>query len=84
MAGGDVQDNAPRHDPGEERLLRRLRLIAVSVILTMIVMLVVVDSLGRLFIDPRFHASELIFGTLVGAVIPLLGVVGVTSLPGRK
>lgn len=81
MAG----DDTPRqHDPAEERLLRRLRLIAIGVILTMIVLLVTVDTLGRLFIDPQFHASELFLGTLVGAMIPLLGVVGVTSLPGRK
>ena len=80
MAG----DETPRHDPAEERLLRRLRLIAISVILAMIVLLVTVDTLGRLFIDPQFHASELFLGTLVGAMIPLLGVIGVTSLPGRK
>ncbi len=80
MAG----DETPRHDPAEEKLLRRLRLIAVGVILVMIVLLVTVDTLGRLFIDSQFHASELFLGTLVGAMIPLLGVVGITSLPGRK
>lgn len=80
MAG----DDTPRHDPAEEKLLRRLRLIAIGVILTMIVLLVTVDTLGRLFVDPQFHASELFLGTLVGAMIPLLGVIGVTSLPGKK
>lgn len=80
MAG----DESPRHDPAEERLLRRLRLIAIGVILSMIVLLVTVDTLGRLFVDPQFHASELFLGTLVGAMIPLLGVIGVTSLPGKK
>lgn len=73
-----------RHDPAEERLLHRLRLIASGVILTMIVLVVSVDTLGRLLLDPTFHASELFLGTLIGALMLLLGVEGVTRLPGRK
>ena len=80
MAG----DEPTRHDPAEERLLRRLRFIAVGVILTMIVLVVTVDTLGRLLIDPNFHASELFLGTLIGSMVALLGVEGVTRLPGRK
>lgn len=80
MAGDETQ----RHDPAEERLLRRLRLIAIGVILTMIVLVVTVDTFGRLFIDPAFHASELFLGTLIGAMTLLLGVEGVTRIPGKK
>jgi hypothetical protein len=79
MAGDDRE--TPR-DPAEERLLRRLRLIAGGVILTMIALLVMVDTLGRLFVDPSFHASELILGTLIGALLLLLGIEGVSRIPG--
>ncbi len=48
----------------------------------MIVLLVVVDTLGRLFIDPSFRASELFLGTLIGALLLLLGVEGISRLPG--
>ncbi len=79
---GDEGQGSPQRDPAEERLLRRLRLIAGSVILLMIVLLVVVDTLGRLFIDPTFRASELFLGTLIGALLLLLGVEGISRLPG--
>lgn len=79
MAGDDTPDAT--RAPAEERLLRRLRLIAGGVILTMIVLLVVVDTLGRLLINPEFHASELFLGTLIGALLLLLGVEGVSRLP---
>ena len=77
-------DERPTRDPAEERLLRRLRLIAGAVILTMIVLLVTVDTLGRLLLDPTFHASELFLGTLIGALLLLLGIEGVSRLPGGK
>lgn len=48
----------------------------------MIVLLVVVDTLGRLLVDPGFHASELFLGTLIGALLLLLGIEGVSRLPG--
>lgn len=66
----------------EERLLRRLRLIAGAVIIVMIILLVSADTLGRLFIDPNFHSSELILGTLVGALMLVLGIEAVNRLPG--
>lgn len=65
----------------EEKLLRRLRVIAGAVILTMITMLVTVDTFARLFVDPSFHASELFLGTLIGALMLLLGVETVSRLP---
>lgn len=80
MAGDETPGQ--HRDPAEERLLRRLRLIAGGVILTMIVLIVVVDTLGRLLVDPSFHASELFLGTLIGALLLLLGIEGVSRLPG--
>jgi Mn2+/Fe2+ NRAMP family transporter len=75
MAG----DNGRRSS--EDKLLGRLRLIAGAVILLMIVLLVTVDTLGRLFIDPSFRASELFLGTLVGALMLVLGIEVVSRLP---
>lgn len=80
MAGDDRRPVAQRDT--EEVLLRRLRLIAGAVILVMIVLLVVVDTLGRLYVDPTFRASELFLGTLIGALLLLLGIEGVSRLPG--
>lgn len=65
----------------EDRLLQRLRFIAGAVILACIVFLVVIDPIGRLFVSPDFHVSELILGTLVGALLVVLGIEGVTRLP---
>ena len=62
-------------------MLRRLRLVTVGVILAMIVLLVTVDTFGRLFVDPAFHSSELFLGTLIGALLLMLGIEGVSRLP---
>jgi hypothetical protein len=80
---GDEQ-GAARPDPAEERLLRRLRIVAGFVILGLIVLLATVDTLGRLLIDRDFHASEVILGTLIGALLVLAGLETVTRLPGGK
>jgi ABC-type Fe3+-siderophore transport system permease subunit len=80
MAG----DESRPPDPTEARLLRRLRFIAGVVILVMIVLLVTADTLGRLLLSPDFHASELILGTLIGALLVVLGIEGVTRFPGSK
>lgn len=79
---GDDPNRAP--DPTEDRLLRRLRVIAGIVILVMIVLLVTADTLGRLLVSPDFHASELILGTLIGALLLLLGIEAVNRLPGSR
>lgn len=83
MAGSDV-DPPKTPDPAEERLLRRLRLIAGYVIVAMIVLLVTVDTLGRLLIDRDFHSSELFLGTLIGALLLLAGIETVNRLPGGR
>jgi hypothetical protein len=70
---GDEPRQPTSVDPVEERLLRRLKLIAGVVMLVMIILLVTADTLGRLFISPDFHASELI-----------LGIEGLNRLPGGR
>lgn len=67
----------------EEKLLGRLRLIAAGVILAMVVLIVTVDLFGRLFINPEYHSSELFLGTMIGALLLLLGIEGVSSRLGK-
>ena len=54
------------------------------VILCMIVLLVAADTFGRLLISPTFHASELILGALIGALMLLLGIETLYRLPTRR
>jgi hypothetical protein len=53
------------------------------VILACIVLTAVVDPLGRLFVDRNFHASEVFLGTLVGALVVLLGL-SLPRMPGSR
>lgn len=80
MTGHDRKSPTPSDQATEDRLLRRLRLIAGGVILLMIVLLVSADTLGRLFISPDFHSSELILGTLIGALLLILGIEGLNKI----
>jgi hypothetical protein len=66
----------------EERLLRQLRIISGAVMLALLVLLVVADTLGRLLVDSNFHASELLVGSLLGALMLVLGIEVVNRLPG--
>lgn len=68
----------------QQRLIRRAQIIAAGVILALVVLLVVVDTLGRLFIDPTFRVSEIILGTLVGALLTLLGLAGAAVVLRRN
>lgn len=79
---GDEQPTRPT--TAEDRLLRRLRLIAGVVFLVCIVLLVVVDTVGKVLIGPDFHASDLFLGTLIGALLLILGIETVNRLPGAK
>jgi hypothetical protein len=69
---------------GEDRLLRRLRVAAVIVILVMVAMLAIVDTFGRLFIEPGFHVSEVLFATLIGALLSFFGVEALVRLPKKE
>lgn len=74
---------AEQRSGAEERLLRYLRVASVIVFLGGIILIVVADTLGRLFIDPNFHASEIILATMVGAVGALLGTELLARIPKR-
>lgn len=81
VAGGNEE---PHKDRTEERLQRRFRLVAVGVLLAMLVLEVVVDLFGRLLINPEFRISEVLFGTMLSAILLLLGVAGLERITGRK
>lgn len=68
----------------EKRVLHRLRVVSGSVILGLIVLLVLADTLGRLFIRPDFRVGEVFLGTLIGALMLLVGIDVATRIPGGK
>jgi len=52
----------------------RLRLVAAAVLLALIVLIVLVDVFGRLLVDSSFRISDLMLGTLIGALLLLVGI----------
>lgn len=64
-----------------DRLIQRLRAVAGVVILALIVFLVVVDSFGRLLVSPDFRVSDVFLGTLVGALLLVLGIEVASRIP---
>lgn len=65
----------------EGRLRARLRVVAGGVILACILFLVVVDALGRLLVRPDFHVGDIFLGSLLGALLLLIGVEGAARFP---
>lgn len=63
---------------------RNLRLVAGIVLLLLIVFVVLVDLLGRLFIDASFRVSDLMLGTLIGALLLVAGIDISKRWPGGK
>lgn len=80
MAGDDHRSRPKT--AAEDELLRKLRVIAGGVFLVCIVFLVVIDPLGRLFLDPNFRTSDLALGTLIGALLLIIGIETASRLPG--
>lgn len=77
MAG----DERPPDPATVDSLTKRLRIVVAVVFSSLIVLLVVFDNVGRLLIDPSFRTSDFIFGTLIGALLLLLGVETLVRLP---
>lgn len=74
---GDPKLSAPKpRDPSEERLLFRVRVVSAVIIVVLIVIIV----LGPAF-APAYRTSEIVFASLLGALLILLGVEGITRLP---
>ena len=78
----DARDQRTGDD--ERRVLRRLRVTSGLVILGLIVLLVVADTAGRLFIEDNFRVSELFLGSLIGALLLLAGIDVAARIPGSR
>jgi hypothetical protein len=74
---------AEQRNDAEDRLLRRLRLACGYVSLGCMVLLLLADTFGRLLFDPSFHVSEILFGTLVGALVAFVGVEALVRIPKK-
>lgn len=82
MSGSDDRPTGqPPSDPVEERLRRRLRVIAAIVFLILVAVLALADTFGR---SADLHVSEFVFGSLLGALLLVLGVEGAARLLGRR
>lgn len=70
----------PNEPTDESRFLRLWRLVAIATDTALIAFTTVVDTLGRLYIDPHFRVSEFVFGALVSAWLILLGFEGASYI----
>lgn len=77
----EERDGPLGSDPLEAKLRRRLRVISGCTFLALIVVLVLADTFGR---ASGLHASEFIFGSLLGAFLLIAGVEGTFQFLKRK
>jgi uncharacterized membrane protein YgaE (UPF0421/DUF939 family) len=52
----------------------RLRWAAGVAVLLLIVVVVLTDLFGRLFVDETFRVSDLMLGSLIGALLLIIGI----------
>jgi hypothetical protein len=71
-------------DEDDLRILRIWRPVAIATATALIAITVLTDSFGRLLIDPTFHISEVVFGTLVAAWTGLLSVESIALLRSAR
>lgn len=69
---------------GTPEELGDLRRAAVRVFLFLSVLVVVMDILGRLFLDSDFHVDSVVFGFIFGTLLALLGLEGLNRALGGK
>lgn len=62
----------------------RFRWIAAGTCIFLLIFLAVADTLGRLYVDPEFKVSEVIFGSIGGILLGVLGIEGVSFLKKRS
>jgi O-antigen/teichoic acid export membrane protein len=72
------------HSSSEDRLRRRFRIASFIVILGLLVLTVIADTFGRLFIDPTFHSSDVTVVTLIGAVLGYASIEAISLLQPKK
>jgi len=76
LPSDEVVGMADVDPPQQADFLRLWRLVAIGVDTALIAFTVIIDSLGRLYVDSTFHVSEILFGALVSAWLVLLGFEG--------
>lgn len=86
MAGDDPKRRRPRRPPEQpdDDELSDLRVQSVRLFMVLSAMVVVVDSLGRLFRDPAFRVDPVVMGMVFGTLLALLGLEVVNRLGGAK
>jgi len=71
-----------RTERDEGQFLELWRWVAIGTNTFLIAFTALADTLGRLFLDPTFHVSEILFGALVTSWLVLLGFQGLDRLRG--
>ena len=80
-----ADDPKGKPDPkGTPEELGDLRRASVRVFLFLSVLVVVVDAIGRLFLNPDFHVDSVVFGFIFGTLLALLGLEGLNRALGGK
>lgn len=79
MARDGQSLDSPPPDPLEERLRRRLRLVAGVTFLGLVTILTLADAFGV-----SNHVNEFVFGSILGAFLTVAGISGIDRLFGRK
>jgi len=69
--------------PDEERLLGRVRRYAAVVVLGLVVVVVLASLVGPILND-GYRVSEVIFGSLIGALLLLVGIEAGGVIFGRR
>jgi xanthine/uracil permease len=69
---------------GTPEELSDLRRSAVYVFLALSVLVVVVDTFGRLFLNSEFRVDSVVFGFIFGTLLALLGLEGLNRALGGK
>ena len=82
-ASDDQQQGPPPPLTSERDLLPLFRIVAIVTCTALIIFTVAIDNLGRLFVRPDFHVSELLFYALIGSWLALLGIPAGSALLDR-
>jgi hypothetical protein len=73
-----------RPTSSEDKLRLRFRVASFIVILGLLILTVTADTLGRLFINPDFHASDITVVTLVGAILGYASIEAISAFQPKK
>ncbi|MEA2678045.1 MAG: hypothetical protein QOJ81_2186 [Chloroflexota bacterium] len=72
----------PKSGPSEAELLSRFRLVCIAAILAAVVIYVLAGIFELPFLRPTFQLDNATLGVLIGALLLLLGIEGLSRIPG--